>query len=94
MNILTVSAQKPDSTGSGVYLAETVSGFASQGHRVTVVCGVDALDDPGVPGASDLYACLLYTSTTWGSFGLGSAAARRAIRWKTPSNGAPFRTTA
>lgn len=56
MNILTISAQKPDSTGSGVYLAETVRGFASQGHRVTVVCGVDAADNPSVPDACDLHA--------------------------------------
>ena len=56
MNILTVSAQKPDSTGSGVYLAETVRGFASQGHRVTVVCGVDADDNPSVPEADGLHA--------------------------------------
>lgn len=55
MNILTVSAQKPDSTGSGVYLAETVRGFASQGHHVTVVCGVDADDNPSVPEADGLH---------------------------------------
>lgn len=56
MNILTVSAQKPDSTGSGVYLAETVRGFASLGHRVTVVCGVDVADSPNVPEADGLHA--------------------------------------
>lgn len=61
MNILTISAQKPDSTGSGVYLAETVQGFAAQGHRVTVVCGVDAADSPDVPGACDLHAVRFHT---------------------------------
>lgn len=61
MNILTISAQKPDSTGSGVYLAETVQGFASQGHRVTVVCGVDDADNPHVPGAYDLHAARFHT---------------------------------
>ena len=32
MNILHLSAQKPDSTGSGVYLHETVSALARAGH--------------------------------------------------------------
>lgn len=55
VNILVVSAQKPDSTGSGVYLAETVRGFEALGHRVAVVCGVDASDEPFVSPACALY---------------------------------------
>ena len=31
MRILCISAQKPDSTGSGVYLAETVASMAAAG---------------------------------------------------------------
>lgn len=46
MNILTISAQKPDSTGSGVYLAETVRAFRAAGHDVAVIAGVDADDAP------------------------------------------------
>lgn len=49
MRILTISAQKPDSTGSGVYLAETARGFAEGGHEVCVVAGVDCADTPELP---------------------------------------------
>lgn len=44
MRILNVSAQKPDSTGSGVYLAETVRCQLSAGHRAAAVCGIDRED--------------------------------------------------
>ncbi|CAK7008334.1 MAG: D-inositol-3-phosphate glycosyltransferase [Paraeggerthella hongkongensis] len=48
MRILTISAQKPDSTGSGVYLAQTVRAFRAAGHEVAVIAGVDADDDPAL----------------------------------------------
>ena len=37
MRILSVSAQKPDSTGSGVYLTELVRGFEKLGHEQAVL---------------------------------------------------------
>lgn len=40
MKILSITAQKPDSTGSGVYLTETVRGFAALGHQQAVIAGV------------------------------------------------------
>lgn len=46
MKILTISAQKPDSTGSGVFLAQTARRFKEAGHKVAVVCGVAPDDDP------------------------------------------------
>ena len=46
MNILAISAQKPDSTGSGVYLAHTVQAFCDAGHQVAVIAGIDAEDHP------------------------------------------------
>ena len=46
MRILTISAQKPDSTGSGVYLAQTARRFFEAGHDVAVVCGAAPEDDP------------------------------------------------
>lgn len=49
MRILCVSAQKPDSTGSGVYLTETTKGMLEAGHKVAVVAGVDREDDPVLP---------------------------------------------
>lgn len=46
MRILSLSAQRPDSTGSGVYLSELVSGFARLGHEQAVVAA-----DPGGEGS-------------------------------------------
>lgn len=46
MRILNVSAQKPDSTGSGVYLAETVRCQVAAGHDVAMVAGIAADDAP------------------------------------------------
>ena len=46
MRILCISAQKPDSTGSGVYLAETVASMAAAGHQVAVIAGIDKEDSP------------------------------------------------
>lgn len=44
MRILSVTAQKPHSTGSGVYLTALVRAFAAAGHEQAVVCGVYADD--------------------------------------------------
>lgn len=49
MRILNVTAQKPDSTGSGVYLAETVRCQVAAGHEAAVVCGVGPRDEPVLP---------------------------------------------
>ena len=46
MNILHLSAQKPDSTGSGVYLHETVSALARAGHNQAVIAGIAPEDNP------------------------------------------------
>ncbi len=46
MNILHISAQKPDSTGSGVYLSQTVSALARMGHDQAVIAGIAPEDDP------------------------------------------------
>lgn len=45
MRILNVTAQKPDSTGSGVYLAEMMRCEVAAGHSAAVICGI-APDDP------------------------------------------------
>ena len=39
MRILSVTAQKADSTGSGVFLTELVKGFEKAGHQQAIVCG-------------------------------------------------------
>ena len=55
MRILCISAQKPDSTGSGVYLAETVASLAAAGHQVAVIAGIDKDDFPQLaPGVEFL----------------------------------------
>lgn len=49
MKILSVTAQKPSSTGSGVYLTELVKSFAKMGHEQAVVAGAyyeDKVDFP------------------------------------------------
>lgn len=55
MRILNISAQKPDSTGSGVYLAEMVRCEFSTGHAAAVVAGVDASDEPTLPEGAEPY---------------------------------------
>ena len=45
MRILNVTAQKPDSTGSGVYLAEMVRCEVELGCDAAVVCGIDIKDE-------------------------------------------------
>lgn len=41
MRILNISAQKPDGTGSGTFLAQTVAAQVAAGHLTAVVCGID-----------------------------------------------------
>lgn len=55
MRILNISAQKPDSTGSGVYLSEMVRCELSAGHAAAVVAGVDASDEPTLPECAEPY---------------------------------------
>ena len=55
MRILNISAQKPDSTGSGVYLAEMVRCELSAGHAAGVVAGVDVSDEPTLPEGAEPY---------------------------------------
>lgn len=47
MRILSVTAQKPDSTGSGVFLTELVKGFSALNCTQAVVCGAVSGDPLG-----------------------------------------------
>lgn len=49
MNILNITAQKPDSTGSGIYLSSMVASFAKAGHSQAVIAGVACDDECGLP---------------------------------------------
>ena len=55
MRILNVTAQKPHSTGSGVYLTETVRAFVALGHTVAVVAGVRTDDAVHFPEGTAFY---------------------------------------
>lgn len=59
MRILSVTAQKPDSTGSGVYLTELVRGFRRLGQEQAVLCGVGPEDAPALPEGVSCF-CVRY----------------------------------
>lgn len=55
MKILSVTAQKPHSTGSGTYLTELVRSFDRSGHRQAVVCGIYPDDEVSFPDGVSVY---------------------------------------
>ena len=55
MRILSVTAQKVDSTGSGVYLTELVKGFDKAGHQQAVICGTTWQDTISLPDSVAVY---------------------------------------
>ena len=55
VRILSVTAQKVDSTGSGVYLTELVKGFAKAGHQQAVICGTTWQDRISLPEGVAVY---------------------------------------
>ena len=55
MRILSITAQKPHSTGSGVYLTETVRGFKELGHTQAVIAGVTREDSVTLPEGVGFY---------------------------------------
>ena len=55
MKILSITAQKPNSTGSGVYLTELVRQFARDGHEQAVVAGVYEEDRIELPEGVEQY---------------------------------------
>ncbi len=55
MKILSITAQKPNSTGSGVYLTELVKEYAAMGHEQAVVAGVYEDEPSGLPKGVGFY---------------------------------------
>lgn len=55
MRILSITAQKPDSTGSGVYLTELMKGFEKLGHEQAAVVGVTVKDLVRLPESASVY---------------------------------------
>lgn len=61
MRILSVSAQKPDSTGSGTYLTELVNNFKLLGHTQAVVAGISIEDTADFPDGVSFYPVRYHT---------------------------------
>ena len=55
MRVLSVTAQKPCSTGSGVYLTEVVRSLAKMGVSQAVVAGVTREDRVDMPEGVTVY---------------------------------------
>lgn len=55
MKILNIIAQKPMSTGSGIYLTELVRVMSEKGHSQGVVAGVYQEDEINMPGGVNFY---------------------------------------
>ena len=49
MKILSVTAQKPNSTGSGVYLTELMKEFEKLGHKQAIVAGISMGEEISLP---------------------------------------------
>ncbi|MEG1683676.1 MAG: glycosyltransferase family 4 protein [Oscillospiraceae bacterium] len=63
MRILSVTAQKPNSTGSGTYLTELVQSFRHLGHRQAVVAGIDRTETVCLPADVAFYPVRYGTET-------------------------------
>ena len=55
MRILSITAQKPHSTGSGTYMTELVKAFDRMGHSQAVVCGIFPDDTVEFPEGVSCY---------------------------------------
>ena len=63
MRLLHISAQKPNSTGSGVYLTELAAAFARQGSVCAVLAGTAPGDAPEFAPGIDFYPVPFETET-------------------------------
>lgn len=54
--VLSISAQKPDGTGSGTFLSQTVAAQVRQGCETAVICGIGNSDSTAaLPGETAVY---------------------------------------
>lgn len=63
MRILSITAQKPNSTGSGVYLTALVKEYALDGHEQAVVAGVYEEDEVELPEGVSFYPVYFNSGT-------------------------------
>lgn len=62
VRVLSISAQKPDGTGSGTFLSQTVAAQVRQGCETAVICGIDDGDSTAVlPGETAVYSVRFMT---------------------------------
>lgn len=61
MRILNITAQKPDSTGSGIYLSELVKELEKEGHRQAVIAGVYPEDEIFLPPDTERFFVYFHT---------------------------------
>lgn len=61
MRILSITAQKPNSTGSGVYLTGLVNGFAGLKATQAVVAGIEAGETADLPEGVGFYPVCYHT---------------------------------
>ena len=64
MKILSITAQKPHSTGSGTYLTELVKAFDRTGCKQAVVCGIYPTDEVDFPEGVACYPVFFTESKT------------------------------
>ena len=55
MKVLSITAQKPNSTGSGVYLTELVKEYAKKGYKQAVVAGIYKDDIVELPDGAEFH---------------------------------------
>ncbi len=94
MKILNVTAQRPDSTGSGVYLSELVAGFARRGCTQAVLAGVGIGDRPCFPDGVRIYpVCYETPELPYPILGMSDTMPYRSTRYRemTPEMTAQFR---
>ena len=95
MNILHLSAQKPDSTGSGIYLAQLVAGFGRMGHEQAVIAGIAPDDSPVFPeGVSFFPVCFETEDLPFHVAGMSNVMPYAATRYCdfTPEMATQFKT--
>ncbi|HIW83250.1 MAG TPA: glycosyltransferase family 4 protein [Candidatus Dorea gallistercoris] len=83
MRILSITAQKPDSTGSGVYLTELVKCFAHMGEQQAVVAGVYREDQVELPLGVKFYPVYFETKKLpWPIAGMSDEMPYRSTRYR------------
>lgn len=83
MRLLHITAQKPDSTGSGVYLAELAAACGRTGCEQAVIAGIGPNDDPSVPGGAAFFpVCFEIEELPFPVCGMSDEMPYRATRYR------------